>query len=95
MATPFMQYRSPVGRGPSLNTWPRWPPQRWQCTAVRVMPKDLSSVVPTAFSIGAQKLGQPVRLSYLVSEENRSSAQPAQANVPFRFSCNNGLVNGR
>ena len=59
------------------------------------MPKDLSSVVPTAFSIGAQKLGQPVRLSYLVSEENRSSAQPAQANVPFRFSCNNGLVNGR
>ena len=59
------------------------------------MPKDLSSVVPTAFSIGAQKLGQPVRQSYLVSAENRSSAQPAQANVPFRFSCSNGLLNGR
>ena len=23
--------------GPSLNTCPRWPPQRWQCTSVRVM----------------------------------------------------------
>jgi hypothetical protein len=23
MATPFMQYLSPVGWGPSLNTWPR------------------------------------------------------------------------
>src|SRR5688572_2991486 len=23
-ATPFMQYRSPVGRGPSGNRWPRW-----------------------------------------------------------------------
>ncbi len=30
MATPFMQYRRPVGFGPSSNTWPRWPPQRRQ-----------------------------------------------------------------
>lgn len=30
--TPFMQKRRFVGAGPSLNTWPRWPWQRWQRT---------------------------------------------------------------
>ena len=64
-----MQYRKPVGGGPSLKTWPRWPPQRGQCTSVRLSPKLLSSLVWIALAIGFQKLGQPVWLSYFVSEE--------------------------
>jgi hypothetical protein len=76
-AAPFMQYRSPVGLGPSSNTWPRWPPQRRQCTAFRTIPRDMSVVVPTAFSSGAQKLGQPVPLSNFVADEKLSRAQPA------------------
>ena len=41
-----------------------------------------------------QKLGQPVPLSNLVVEENRSRSQPAQVKMPRRPSCNNGLVKG-
>ena len=43
-ATPFMQYRFPVGGGPSSNTWPRWDPHRAHSTAVRVMPNERSGV---------------------------------------------------
>jgi hypothetical protein len=50
------------------------------------MPNDTSLVVPIALSSGAQKLGQPVPLSNFVADENRSSAQPAHAKVPRRFS---------
>ena len=59
------------------------------------MPNDVSFVVPIALSSGAQKLGQPVPLSNLVVEENRSRSQPAQTNVPRRSSCRSALVNGR
>ena len=64
-----MQYRWPVGGGPSAKTCPRCPPQRLQCTSVRSIPKLLSSEVTTAPFNGAQKLGQPVPLSYFVVEE--------------------------
>ena len=63
-----MQYRSPVGRGPSSNTWPRCPLQRAQCTSVRSIPRVRSVVVSTASASGAQKLGHPVPLSNFVSE---------------------------
>src|SRR5271165_5722070 len=89
-----MQYRSPVGFGPSSKTWPRWPSQRRQVTAVRVIQNDRSSFVLTALSKGAQKLGQPVPLSNLVADEKRSREQPAQAKVPRRSSCRSGLVKG-
>src|ERR1700722_6663220 len=59
------------------------------------MPKELPRVVLTALSNGAQKLGQPVPLSNLVVEANRSRSHPAQVNVPRRASCNSGLVKGR
>ena len=36
----LMQYRSPVGGGPSLKTWPRCDPQRRQVTSVRTMKCD-------------------------------------------------------
>ncbi len=47
--------------------------------------------VTAAFSSGAQKLGQPVWLSNLVSEENSASWQPAQAKMPARCSLSSGL----
>jgi len=59
------------------------------------MKNEVSSVVPTAFSSGAQKLGQPVPLSNFVVEEKRSRSQPAQAKLPRRSSCSSGLVNAR
>ena len=92
MAAPLMQYRSPVGRGPSSKTCPRCPPHRRQCTSMRRMPKLVSSVVPIALSRGRQKLGHPVPLSYLASDENKGRPQPAQANTPARFSPFSGLV---
>ncbi len=67
-----MQYRNPVGRGPSGKTWPRCPLQRAQCTSVRSIPRVRSVVVSTASGIGAKKLGHPVRLSNFVSEVKSS-----------------------
>ena len=49
--TPFMQYRNPVGFGPSGKTWPRWPPQRAQWTSVRTWKKLRSVSVPTLASL--------------------------------------------
>src|SRR5262245_60508476 len=59
------------------------------------MPKVKSVSCFTAFSIRAQKLGQPVPLSNLVSEAKSGSSQPAQTNVPWRCSLFRGLVKGR
>ena len=42
-----------------------------------------------------KKLGQPVPLSYFISEVNSGSAQPAQTNTPARFSSLSWLVNAR
>src|SRR5690242_20464584 len=68
-ATEFMQYRSPVGRGPSSNTCPRWASHLAQRTSVRSIPSDISARLTTfSFAIGCQKLGQPVPDSNLVSE---------------------------
>ena len=64
-----MQWRLPVGGGPSSKMWPKWPPQRLQCTSVRAMNSELSSLVPTAPGSASQKLGQPVPESYFTSED--------------------------
>ena len=53
------------GRGPSLKTWPRCPPQLAQLNSVRTMPWLVSVVVVTAPGLVSQKLGQPVPLSIL------------------------------
>jgi hypothetical protein len=36
-AAEFMQYRSPVGGGPSGNTWPRWESPCLLLTSVRLV----------------------------------------------------------
>src|SRR5690606_31171331 len=66
---PLRQWRLPVGGGPSSKIWPRCPPQRLQWHSVRTMKSDVSSDVPMAPGSGSQKLGHPVPLSYLVSDE--------------------------
>ena len=71
-----MQYRSPVGLGPSGKTWPRWASQRLQRTSVRRMKRLLSSSLLTASGdIGCQKLGQTVPETNLVSEVTRGLPQ--------------------
>src|SRR2546430_2367804 len=42
-----MQYRRPVGRGPSGNTWPRCASHRLQTASVRRIPYSLSSCAAT------------------------------------------------
>ena len=54
-----------------------------------------SSVVATFPSSGAQKLGQPVPLSNFVAVSNNGAPQPAQTNVPARFSAFSGDVPAR
>src|SRR5690606_17931170 len=49
----LMQYRWPVGGGPSGNTWPRWAPQLAQRTSVRTMPwlwSSRYSILPSAIA---------------------------------------------
>jgi len=77
-AAELMQYRKPVGGGPSLNTCPWWPPHLVQCTSVRGPNSFQSVLVPIAESaMGFQKLGHPVPLSNLCSEENKGRSQAA------------------
>src|ERR1051325_9250842 len=74
----LMQYRCPVGAGPSSNTWPRCPPQRGHSTSIRCIPRLMSSCVATALdATGAEKLGQPQPESNFASDANNSNPQAA------------------
>src|SRR2546428_13487714 len=78
-----MQYRRPVGLGPSSNTCPKWAPQLAHSTSVRRMNKLRSAFSSLlSFRTGAQKLGQHVPEAYFVSEANRSRAQTTQMYTP-------------
>ena len=75
-----MQYRSPVGRGPSSKTWPRCPLQRAQWTSVRSIPRVRSVVVSTASGHRrpeARPSGSAVELR-LRREELLSAARAAE-----------------
>src|ERR1700689_1192402 len=58
------------------------------------MPMVSSFGSSTALFSAFQKLGQPVPLSNLVVDENRSCAQPAHVKVPGRCSSLSGLLKG-
>ena len=78
-----MQYRSPVGAGPSWKTCPRCASQRLQCTSVRRMKKLRSSCSPTiSESSGRVKEGQPVPLSNLSACAKSGAPQQTQEKVP-------------
>ena len=79
----LMQYRSPVGAGPSSNTWPRCAPHRAQLASVLIMPKLVSGEASTDLSeAGRQKLGQPVPESNFAPDSNRGAPQHAHRYVP-------------
>src|SRR5438477_9453384 len=74
-----MQYRIPVGCGPSSKTCPRWASHRLHFTSVRRMPWLVSVSASTASSLaGAQKLGHPEPEWNLVSERKRGWPQQTQ-----------------
>ena len=75
----FMQYRSPVGWGPSSNTWPRCASHLLHRTSTLRMKKEESvSVVIEFGSVDWKKLGQPVPESNFAMEEKRGSSQQTQ-----------------
>src|ERR1700722_2391221 len=80
----FMQYRRPVGLGPSSNTWPRCASHSVHATAIRSVPSELSWISRTfSFAIGSQKLGQPVPASNFVAELNSALSQQMQRYIPL------------
>jgi hypothetical protein len=83
-ATEFMQYRSPVGGGPSPKTWPRCASQRRQATSVLVIPPEASSFSSTLSSeTGDQKLGHPVPESNSAPELKRRLPQQTHLYMPL------------
>lgn len=78
-----MQYRCPIGAGPSLNKCPRCEPQFLQVTSVLVNPSESSGISSICSLLtGLSKLGQPDPESNFVSEENSSCPQAAQTYIP-------------
>ena len=72
----LMQYRSPVGLGPSLKTCPRWESHRAHRTSVRRMKWEVSLSSRTASGgSGWKKDGQPVPESNLLREEKSGASQ--------------------
>src|SRR5690606_21534559 len=79
----FMQYRSPVGGGPSSKTCPRCPSHRAHVISMRTIPWLVSRISRTcAGSTGWKKLGHPVPELNFESEENSGSPHSAQTYVP-------------
>ncbi len=73
-----MQYRSPVGAGPSGNTWPRWAPHCAHTVSVRTMPWLRSVISRMAPGLAWEKLGQPQPASNLVAASNSVLPQQMQ-----------------
>ncbi len=86
-AREFIQYRlPPQSFGPSSKTCPRWAPQLEHKTSVRVIPSDRSvSCLIAPFLAKSQKLGQPVPLSNLVSDEKSSCPQTTHMYIPVSW----------
>src|ERR1044072_9443035 len=90
-----MQWRKPVGAGPSSKTWPRCASQRAQSTSVRTSGRVLSSSSRTLrFETGAQKLGQPVCESYFAFELKSATSQQTHRYMPRAYCLLRGLVYG-
>ena len=82
-AIELTQYLKPVGCGPSLNIWPKWEPQFWQIISFLFLPWEVSSTVFTWWLIVLEKLGHPLPLLNLVSDENSESLQTVHMYIPL------------
>src|SRR5260370_15608884 len=94
-AAELMQYRSPLGRGPSSNTCPRCASHRLHLASVRVIPWLPSDSVSTAcLSAVADKLVHPEPGWYLGSERNSGWPQQTHLSVPESSVLSYSPVNG-
>jgi len=75
-----MQYRTPVGCGPSLNTWPRCASHKAQFTAVRTIPK-LASRSEWIFSSAMGPRNSATRSRTQISCPNRTGIVATDAPV--------------
>src|SRR5271154_1733468 len=83
MLTELMQYRIPVvSRGPSGNTWPKWPPHLAHVTSTRRIPYVVSSWFCTLPSMAWSKLGHPQCESNFVPDVNNWFPHAAHTYVP-------------
>jgi len=91
----LMQYRCPVGFGPSSKRWPRCPPHVPHTTSVRFMPCEWSGTSSTfPFEITSKKLGQPDPDSNFVSDEKSGVPHAAHTYVPASLFSSSSPVNG-
>ncbi len=81
-----MQYRSPVGGGPSGKTCPRWASHDAHRTSVRTTtsPRSLRSLRASP-AAGEWKLGHPVPESNFASESKRAARHTTHRYVPGSF----------
>jgi len=91
----FIQYRCPVGAGPSSNTCPRCESALAERTSVRLINKCRSSFVRTlAGTRGFVKLGHPVPDSNLSSELKSGSPETTSTYMPASWLSQYSLRNG-
>ena len=87
----LIQYRFPVGLGPSSKIWPKWDPQFLQLTSVRInsgflminkrlppIPEASALKVTLALSMTSKNEGHPEPESYFVLDRNRLSLHTLQ-----------------
>lgn len=83
-AAPLMQYRSPLGGLPVVNTCPRCELQVLHRISVISLPLDVSSTsLIFSLSVGAKKAGQPQPSWNFDIEENKFPPQTMQSYLPF------------
>ena len=90
-----MQWRLPVGGGPSSKTCPRCPPQRRQCSSMRVMNEGrVLACTDVALDLRPEARPAGAGSNFCLGRKSGRS-QPAQSNVPLRCSSRSSLVPGR
>jgi hypothetical protein len=78
-ATAFMQYRRPLGAGPSGKTWPRWASHVLQMVSIRCRKLGPSKRYAMTFAyMGCAKVGHPVPDSNFSGASNRTVPQQRQ-----------------
>jgi hypothetical protein len=91
----LMQYRMPVGAGPSSKRWPRCESPAFERTSIRVMPWLRSTLSMTlSRTTGRVKLGHPVPESNLSRDENSGSPVATSTYKPASWLSQNSLWNG-
>jgi hypothetical protein len=95
-ATAFMQYRNPLGAGPSGKTWPRCASQVLQIVSTRIRKEGPSKRYAIALTFaGWVNDGHPVPDSNLSEASKRTVSQQRQEYIPGSKSPHICELNGR